>query len=798
MEEREIRAFREGLDANDSTTREKAARRVIAAVRAGENLGCLFTSMLRCVHTDSIELKRLVYLYLVTYSSQEPEQSIMAVNTFIKDSEDRNPIIRALAVRTMCRVKLDTVAEYMIVPLKKCLTDPEPYVRKTAALAVGKLYDVIPELIENSDLLSVLVKCLYDENPMVISNATVALFEVNERRSTPYFALNEETVTPIISALNQCSDWVLVVMFDALSKYDPPNPQEASFLIDRMITYLKHSNPAVVIGSFKCIFKYIPLDGRDQQTLFSQIIPPIITLTNTADHEIKFVVLRTLSLFVVKYPRALAREIRVFCCKYNEPSYVKKEKLEILVTIASVINVHLIIGELSEYCNSVDVGFVRKTIASLGQICLKIPSAARRCIDILMALIESKADYAIEESVCVIADILRCFPGEFESIIGKVCRNMHILKVSRAKAAAIWILGEYSHLIDQVDLIIDPFLDTFHDESPDVQVQLVAALVKVFVTKPEIGRDQLQFILTEATKESVMPDVRGRAYFYWRLLSSDQAAAKSALLFTKEAVAAKSDSWDDGVLGELIQNMGSVSGILHVLPRDFVSRTKFLPEDDEEEIGESRVWLKVSINDDDLEFFYNWTKARLWLKFANKSPMTFGLFAVAFDRNCIGAEIAGSLSFPAQLEFGDSFELEVPLRFSDRFVSQANDARLQVAVRTSAGVKYLAIPIDLAAAIQPAGELGEERFALMWGQTQAETQIRVPDARAADQKTLSARALVWAGGPGGIAQVGFCLPPSYFYCANIAQAGTDVSVVVRGDPKLFPAIEQSALGLFCA
>ena len=106
--------------------------------------------MLRCVHTNNIQMKKLIYHYLVTYSSQEPEQSIMAVNTFIHDSEDPNPIIRALAVRTMCRIKLESVAEYMIIPLKKCLKDTDPYVRKTAAIAVAKLYDVVPESVENS------------------------------------------------------------------------------------------------------------------------------------------------------------------------------------------------------------------------------------------------------------------------------------------------------------------------------------------------------------------------------------------------------------------------------------------------------------------------------------------------------------------------------------------------------------------------------------------------------------------------------------------------------------------------
>ena len=107
------------LDSNDPQMRKLGARRVVSLMRSGENMSCLFSSMLRCVKTSDLSLKKLAYLYLVNYSSQEPEQAIMVVNTFVTDSTDGNPIVRALAVRSMCRIKLDAVAEHMIIPLKK-------------------------------------------------------------------------------------------------------------------------------------------------------------------------------------------------------------------------------------------------------------------------------------------------------------------------------------------------------------------------------------------------------------------------------------------------------------------------------------------------------------------------------------------------------------------------------------------------------------------------------------------------------------------------------------------------------
>ena len=294
----DLTKLRNLLDSNSPSERKIGAKRVVSLMRAGENVGCLFSSMLRCVKTDDISLKKLTYLYLVNYSSQEPEQAIMVVNTFIADSSDPNPIIRALAVRTMCRIKLDTVAENMIIPLKQSLKDKDPYVRKTAAMAVSKLYDIIPEAVENASILSDLLELLHDENPMVVSNATASLFEVNERRSTPIFELDENSVTPIISAMTQCNGWVQTVLLDSLSHYKPKDSTDASFLIDRLIPYLKHANSAVVISAFRCIYNFMDQDERSPAEIFQQIIPPFITLINSTEPEIQFVVLRILSLFV--------------------------------------------------------------------------------------------------------------------------------------------------------------------------------------------------------------------------------------------------------------------------------------------------------------------------------------------------------------------------------------------------------------------------------------------------------------------------------------------------------------------
>lgn len=55
-----------------------------------------------------------------------------------------------------------------------------------------------------------------------------------------------------------------------------------------------------------------------------------------------------------------------------------------------------------------------------------------------------------------------------------------------------------------------------------MQLQLVTATVKLFLKRPTEKPQQLiQLVLTFATQEADNPDLRDRAYIYWRLLSSD-------------------------------------------------------------------------------------------------------------------------------------------------------------------------------------------------------------------------------------------------------------------------------------
>ena len=149
----------------------------------------------------------------------------------------------------------------------------------------------------------------------------------------------------------------------------------------------------------------------------------------------------------------------------------------------------------------------------------------------------AQVNYVVQESIVVIKDIFRRYPNRYESIIATLCENLDTLDEPEAKAAMVWIIGEYAERIDNADELLETFLETFAEEEAAVQLQLLTATVKLFLKKPTEGpQAKIQSVLQMATQETDNPDLRDRAYVYWRLLSTDPEAAKDVVLAEKPVI----------------------------------------------------------------------------------------------------------------------------------------------------------------------------------------------------------------------------------------------------------------------
>ena len=330
----------------------------------------------------------------------------------------------------------------------------------------------------------------------------------------------------------------------------------------------------MVLSAVKVILKNITLihDMKVAVPVAKKLAPPLVTLLS-AEPEIQYVALRCINLVIQKLPEVLEHEVRVFFCKYNDPIYVKIEKLEIMVQLAREDTVDQVLLELKEYATEVDVDFVRRSVRAIGRCAIAIESAAERCVNVLIELIETRVSYVVQEAVIVIKDIFRRYPNRYESIISTLCDNLDSLDEPEARASMVWVIGEYAERIDNADEILEQFLESFPEEPSMVQLQLMTAAVKLFLKKPSERPQQLiQLVLTYSTQETDDPDLRDRAFIYWRLLSTDPDVAKQIVLAEKPVIEDRKRHLDPVLLGVLLEELGSLSSVFHKASASFVKK----------------------------------------------------------------------------------------------------------------------------------------------------------------------------------------------------------------------------------
>lgn len=229
--------------------------------------------------------------------------------------------------------------------------------------------------------------------------------------------------------------------------------------------------------------------------------------------------------------------------------------------LATEKNIEEVLTELREYATEIDVHFVRKSVRAIGKLAIKIEPAARRCINTLLELVATKVTYIVQEATVVIRNIFRKYPNQYESIISTLCENLDSLDEPEAKAAMIWVIGQYASRIENSDVLLEDFLYSFADEPVEVQLALLTATVKLFIQRPTKGQELVPKVLKWATEDTDNPDLRDRGYMYWRLLSSDMATAKSIVMGEKPAITAESEKLDPATLEEMCLSVGTLATV---------------------------------------------------------------------------------------------------------------------------------------------------------------------------------------------------------------------------------------------
>ncbi|KAL3633462.1 hypothetical protein CASFOL_022224 [Castilleja foliolosa] len=588
----------------DDTKRE-LFKKVISYMTIGIDVSSVFSEMVMCSATSDIVLKKMCYLYVGNYAKHNPDLALLTINFLQRDCKDEDPMIRGLALRSLCSLGVANLVEYLVGPLGNGLKDGNSYVRMVAAVGVLKLYHLSAPTCLDSDFPALLKNLmLKDKDAQVVANCLISLQEIwiveastsEEAAKEREYLLSKPLIYYFLNRIKEFGEWAQCIVLELVSKYVPTDSDEIFDIMNLLEDRLQHANGAVVLATIK-VFLHMTLSMTDvHQQVYERIKAPLLTLVSSGGPEQSYAVLSHLHLLVVRAPFIFSSDYKHFYCQYNEPFYVKKLKLEMLTAVANESNTYEIVTELCEYVANVDIPMGRESIRAVGKIALQ-QYDVNAIVDRLLQFLEMEKEHVTAETLVLVKDLLRKYPQwshDCIAVVGNISSNN--VQEPKAKAALIWMLGEYAQDMQDSPYILESLVENWDEEhSADVRLHLLTAVMKCFLRRPPETQRTLGAALAAGLAD-FHQDVRDRALFYYRLLQYDVSVAERIVNPPKQAVSVFADTQSSEIKDRIFDEFNSLSVVYQKPSYMFTDKEHRGPFAFSEELGNLSIGSEPEVN----------------------------------------------------------------------------------------------------------------------------------------------------------------------------------------------------------
>jgi len=220
------------LDSSRDYDKTKGMKWLLAMMSKGRDASDFFSDVVKNVVAKSVEVKKMVYMYLSHYCDFNHacrEMALLSINSFQKDLAASNQLVRAMALRVMTSIRVSDIIQIQLLAVRKAAGDSSPYVRKCAANAVPKLFLLDPD--QEDACHSVIEKLLKDSSTMVLGSAVGAFQEVCPH----HWEIFHKSYRKLCHLLADVDEWAQITILGTLARYirtqfaDPaPGAREAS------------------------------------------------------------------------------------------------------------------------------------------------------------------------------------------------------------------------------------------------------------------------------------------------------------------------------------------------------------------------------------------------------------------------------------------------------------------------------------------------------------------------------------------------------------------------------------------
>jgi len=470
-----------------------------------------FSSVVKNIASPNIEIKKLVYIYVVHHAEQDPDVALLSINTIQKSLSDANPQVRALALRTMSNIRVPVISQIVSLAIKKGAGDMSPYVRRAAALAIPKCYRLDPS--QRPQLLEYLSTLLGDKQYYVAGAAVTAFMEICPER----IDLIHKHYRGLIKKVVDMDEWSQLSTLRLLTIYsrkcfprrtktvkrknqavdlqdfygeggDASSEGEQTVVLDPDLEYLLNSikpllqsrNSGVVIAVARCYASV------GTPAYVQTVIGPLIALLR-GPQDIQQVALFDIVSICLDRPTDFVKYASHLLVRATDTQPVWELKLEFLTLIFPHAPVHvksLILNELEHFSRGSDKLLVREAVRAIGRCAQTDPATAPRCLRLLLGQITSLDGILAAESLTVIRHLIQQDPTAHVATVVRLAKNLDSATDPQARATIVWLVGEFSALHGEDNIAPDVLrilLKEFASESEVAKRQIVLLGAKVYL-----------------------------------------------------------------------------------------------------------------------------------------------------------------------------------------------------------------------------------------------------------------------------------------------------------------------------
>ncbi|KAM0432893.1 hypothetical protein ACHAPT_004598 [Fusarium lateritium] len=505
--------MRKLLDSRNEREVLEGLRRVMAMMYRNHKTLPFFSSVVKNVASPNLEIKKLVYIYLIHHAEQEPDLALLSINTIQKSLSDQNPQVRALALKTMSGIRVPVISQIVSLAIKKGVADMSPYVRKAAALAIPKCYRLDPS--QAPQLIDYLSTLLGDKLYYVAGAAVSAFLEICPDR----IDLVHKHYRALIKQIVDMDEWsqlatIRLMMYyarrcfprkpepsgDSEEKAQDQNVDEfygesrqggrgqassvldpdLALLLNGIKPLLQSRNAGVVVAVTRC---YVDIGIPEYVKL---AIGPLIALLRGAQDIQQTALFNIVSVCLMR-PADFVKYASHFLVRATDPAPVWELKLEILTIIFPHSPPHiksLILKELEHFSQGTNKALVREAVRAIGRCAQADVTTAPRCLKLLLGQITSLDGTLAAESLTVIRHLIQQDVQGHVGTVVRLAKNLDSATDPQARATIIWLVGEFSGLNGEDNIAPDVLrilLKEFASESPAAKQQILLLAAKVYL-----------------------------------------------------------------------------------------------------------------------------------------------------------------------------------------------------------------------------------------------------------------------------------------------------------------------------